>query len=86
MLRDKKHYEQMLAQNPTATIGHLLAAKMVLAASGAMEFHGDYRDRLANTSRRLHREYGEVLTQDEVLAEMNQAEEAYGAQFGRDRP
>ena len=64
-MRDRQHYLDMLADNPNATIGFTLAAKMVAAAHD-----GDDED-VRNIARRLKREYGEVMTREQVRGEMD---------------
>jgi len=69
-IRTRVHYERMLANNRFATVGHTLAAYMVVAAKrGLVDFDGD-REEVATVSRRLRAEYGENLTTAEVRKEM----------------
>ena len=70
-MRDRAHYTDMLDRNPSATIGFTLAAKMIVAAQGS---HGDDDEAVRAVARRLHREYGEVLTHEQVRAEMDATE------------
>jgi len=72
-IRTKLHYERMLANNRFATVGHTLAAYMIVAARrGLVDFDGD-REEVAEISRRLRAEYGETLNLDEVKREMGLA-------------
>jgi hypothetical protein len=64
MIRDRDHYLNLLDRNPNATIGFLLAAKMVVAATKGDE------EVVPAVARRLKREYGEALTNEQVRAEM----------------
>ncbi len=66
-MRDRAHYVRMLDSNPNATIGFTLAAKMIVAACGAK---GDEDETTRAVARRLKREYGEALSNDQVRAEM----------------
>jgi hypothetical protein len=63
MPRDKAHFLKMLDDNPNATIGVTLAAKMVASP------HGENAD-VRSITRELKRQYGETLTPEEVRAEM----------------
>jgi len=68
--RTRQHYVNMLANNRFATVGHLLAAHMVVAAKrGIVDFDGD-KEEVGEISRRLRAEYGENLNLAEVKKEM----------------
>jgi hypothetical protein len=70
-VRTKKHYEDMLALNPTTAIGFALAADMVYAARhdiiNRSEAHSGAEWR--NIARTLKQKYGESLTVSEVRQE-----------------
>jgi hypothetical protein len=67
-MRNKKHYESLLNQNPNASVGFSLAADAVVAAkNGVFETHDNEWKAIA---RDLKSKYGENLTADEVRAEM----------------
>ena len=68
--RTKLHYQQMLANNPNATIGHTLAAYMILAARNGLVFFEKDDDAVRAIARRLKAEYGEELSPDIVKEEM----------------
>lgn len=68
-MRDIKHYMKMLDENPSASVGHLLAAKMIMAARGVPDVPNSDEE-LHAASRRLVQTYGESLTNDEVRAEI----------------
>ena len=72
-MRTKKHYEKMLSENPNATIGFTMAADMIFAARHDFINRADDRggDEWKNIARNLKSKYGEVLTVDEVRAEMS---------------
>ena len=68
-MRNKKHYENLLNQNPNAMIGFSLAADAVIAAkNGVFETHNDEWKTIA---RDLKSKYGENLTVEQVQKEMN---------------
>lgn len=72
-MRTKKHYENLLNQNPNATIGFSLAAQAVYAAkNGIFDPNDDDFDDTAYRMicRALKSKYGENLTADEVREEM----------------
>ena len=71
-MRTRKHYEKMLAENTSTTIGFALAADMVYAARhdaiNQAEAHGT--EEWKTIARNLKSRYGESLSVDEVQAEM----------------
>jgi len=72
-MRNKTHYLNLLAQNPSAQVGFTLAASAVYAAR-----HGNCDDaergtnEWADIARDLRKRYGESLDADQVRAEMEQ--------------
>lgn len=73
-MRDQKHYNRLLNENPNASVGFTLAAHAVYAAKhGTCD--GDERNstECQNIARALRGKYGETLTPDEVRAEMSAA-------------
>lgn len=73
--RDAKHYERLLKRNPNARVGINLAAAAVYAAR-----YGQFTpDETGNAEWRAvyHRlaRYGDSLSVEEVLAEMQRAKE-----------
>ena len=70
-MRNKKHYENLLASNPNASVGFTLAAQAVYAAKYGQYITGDTgREEYRNIARCLKQKYGEVLSTDEVRLEM----------------
>ena len=67
--RTAKHYRNMLASNPAASVGVTLAGRMVYAARHGAADEPD--ERLADIVRDLKRRYDEVLTPDECRREMD---------------
>lgn len=71
-MRDRAHYLRMLNDNPNATIGVTLAAKMVAAGrNGDIDHLGDVGV-VRLVTRALKQKYGETLTPDEVRREMGE--------------
>lgn len=70
-MRTKKHYENMLDQNPNASVGFTLAADMVFAARHGSIKRGDDHggDEWRTIARNLKSRYGENLTVDDVRKE-----------------
>ena len=81
-MRNEQHYRRMLEQNASASIGFTLAAAMVYAARYGVcepEHHGT--DEFKTIAHRL-KEYGENLSADDVIAEMDKAvQSAAGAKL-----
>lgn len=70
-MRTEQHYRRMLEENPDAAINATLAASMIYAARhGACE-PADREDEWREIVRRLLNSYGDNLTADEVVAEMD---------------
>ena len=74
-MRTKKHYENMMNQNPNATVGFSLAAQAVYAAKygnypGPNESEGTDVSAWEQIAHSLISKYGENLTADEVRSEM----------------
>jgi hypothetical protein len=74
-MRNKKHYENLLNQNPNASVGFSLAAQAVYAAKygnypGPNESDGTDVSAWKSITRELKSKYGENLTVDDVRAEM----------------
>jgi hypothetical protein len=71
-MRTKKHYENLLGQNPSTSIGFTLAADMVYAARHDVihraAAHGG--EEWKNIARMLTAKYGENLTVDQIRHEM----------------
>ena len=80
-MRTKKHYENLLSNNPNTTIGFTLAADMVFAARHEIihraEAHGT--DEWRTIARNLKSKYGENLTVDDVRHEMSPVKTAAAA-------
>lgn len=79
-MRDERHYTRLLDQNPSASVGFTLAASAVFAArygfcEPMQHSTGEWRE----IARRLKSEYGEILSTDEVRAEMKLAERSAAA-------
>jgi hypothetical protein len=68
--RTKTHYVKMLERNGSASIGHTLAAYMILAAQNGLVFFEKDDDAVRAIARRLKAEYGEELSTEEVRGEM----------------
>jgi len=71
VVKSREHYLQLLENNKGASVGHTLAAYMVVSRPGEKwaldgELLGEWRA----TSRYLKATYGETLTPDEVRREM----------------
>lgn len=67
-MRNKKHYENLLNQNPIASVGFSLAADAIIAAkNGIFETHDNEWKSIA---RELKSKYGENLTVEQVRDEM----------------
>lgn len=76
MQRTVQHYRNMIAQNPQATIKFTLAACMIYASRhGTFNDKNDdrYSDEWRDIARELKRVYGEEMTANAVLDEMNMA-------------
>jgi MOSC domain-containing protein YiiM len=76
-MRTKRHYENLLARNPNATIGFTLAAKAVYASRHGMfdaNVHNYNQDEYRQIAVSLTSKYGENLTVEEVRFEMAQLE------------
>ncbi len=74
-MRTKKHYENLLNQNPNTTVGFSLAAQAVYAAKngnypGPNESDGTDVATWKNIARELKSKYGENLTVEQVREEM----------------
>lgn len=74
-MRIKKHYENLLNQNPNATVGFTLAAQAVYAAKngnypGPNESDGTDVSAWKSIARELKSKYGENLTVEQVREEM----------------
>jgi hypothetical protein len=74
-MRTKKHYENMLTQNPNISIGFSLAAQAVYAAKygnypGPNESDGTNIAEWKTIARELKSKYGENLTVEQVREEM----------------
>ena len=80
-MRTQKHYENMLKNNPNASVGFTLAADMVFAARHDVihraEDHGG--DEWRTIARNLKSRYGENLTVDQVRHEMSPTKTAAAA-------
>lgn len=75
-MRTKKHYENLLNQNPNTSVGFSLAAQAVYAAKNGMFDQNDdnFDDATYRTiCRSLKSKYGENLSVDEVRTEMASA-------------
>ena len=67
-MRTKDHYMKLLSGNPNATVGFSLAAQAIYAARfGVFEKSDDEYRQIASD---LKAKYGENLTVNEVLSEM----------------
>jgi len=74
-VRDRAHYVDMLERNKGASVGHTLAAKMVIAGLifRNVKLPADTVNEAERVeARRLREQYGETMTVDEVLAEMGE--------------
>ena len=71
MNRTAAHYRKMLADNPSASVGTTLAARMVYAARHGNADKPD--ERLKDISRDLMRRYGGQLSPADVRREMDLA-------------
>lgn len=72
-MRNKKHYENLLNQNPNASVGFPLAAQAVYAAKNGLFYQNDddFNDATYRTiCRSLKSKYGENLTVEQVREEM----------------
>ncbi len=80
-MRTKKHYEDILKNNPNADVGFTLAADMVYAARHGLidtpNVHGD--EEWKSIAINLKRKYGETLTADQVRHEMSPIKSAAAA-------
>jgi hypothetical protein len=80
-MRTKKHYENLLGQNPSTSIGFTLAADMVYAARHDVihraAAHGG--EEWKNIARMLTAKYGENLTVDQIRHEMTPIKTAAAA-------
>lgn len=73
-MRDKQHYLNMFGRNPNASIGFTLAAAAVYAAQyGVCEPENRSTEEWKQIARDLKANYGETLTRDDVLFEMDGA-------------
>lgn len=73
-MRDKQHYLNMLDRNPNTSVGFTLAAAAVYAAQyGVCEPDNHSTEEWKHIARDLNTVYGETLTRDEVLFEMDGA-------------
>lgn len=74
-MRTKKHYENLLNQNPNTTVGFSLAAQAVYSAKngnypGPNESDGTDIAAWKSIARELKSKYGEYLTVEQVREEM----------------
>lgn len=70
-MRTAKHYEELLDENPNASIGYTLAASAVYAARyGVCEAEDRSTEEYKLLARDLKNKYGLVLTADEVRERM----------------
>lgn len=70
-MRDAKHFKNLINKNPNASIGFTLAASAVYASRYVLcenEHHGT--PEWKQIARDLKSKYGETLTAEETLAEM----------------
>lgn len=70
-MRTKKHYENLLRENPSTTLGFSLAADMVYAARHEIIRRADAHlgEEWRNIARMLKSKYGENLTVEQVHLE-----------------
>ena len=74
-MRNDAHYRDLMSRNPNASVGFTLAASAVYAAlHGDCETEEKSSDAWVQIAHDLKSRYGENLTADEVLAEMNAAQ------------
>jgi hypothetical protein len=71
--RGPDHYRDMLERNPGATIGFTLAARMIVTIRRGCAVAADAEE-VRTAARRLRAQYGEVLSPEEVRAEVRNAE------------
>lgn len=70
-MRNAAHYKKMMQSNPGASIGFTLAADAVYAAiHGACEAQQHIEQAWRDIARRLRKKYGDNLSADQVLQEM----------------
>lgn len=73
-MRDRQHYLNMFDRNPNASVGFTLAAAAVYAARyGMCEPENHSSEEWKQIARDLKGAYGETLTRDEILFEMDGA-------------
>jgi len=70
IVKTRQHYLTMLENNKGASVGHTLAAYMIISGPYRMVLAESVLDEWRAISRRLKRQYGELLTPDEVRLEM----------------
>ena len=73
-MRTKKHYEKMLSENPTTSVGFTLAADMVFAAKHGSINQGDDHggEEWRTIAKNLKRKYGGNLSVQQVRHECGQ--------------